>query len=199
LARGEITEAGALAHSASCVACAARLAVERALQAELLALAAAGAAAEASPRVEQALLASLPRRQWTWIAGAAGILVVAAAATTMAVLRRDPAPTAPEVAAKPAPVVVAESPQPLSQAPRRAALQPAREIRTAFLPLLDGDDLDVLDGSHLVRVRLPRSAMASLGLPISETRAAEPVHADVLLGADGLARAIRFVEKERTP
>lgn len=202
LARGEITEAGALAHSASCAACAAKLAAEQALQADLLALAATGAAAEASPRVEQALLAALrrPRRDWTWIAVAAGILVVAAAATTTAVLRRDPAPKpVPAVTAEPAPVVVAEAPQPLPQAPRRAVPQAVREIRTAFLPLLDGDDLDVLDGSHLVRVRLPRSAMALVGLPISETRAAEPVHADVLLGADGLARAIRFVEKERTP
>jgi hypothetical protein len=40
---------------------------------------------------------------------------------------------------------------------------------------------------------LPRSALASLGLPMNVERANERVKADVLLGHDGLARAIRFV------
>ena len=71
--------------------------------------------------------------------------------------------------------------------------QDAGEITTAFLPLLDGDDLDALDGSQLVRVELPGSALMAVGLPVDEEMANASVKADVLLGHDGLARAIRFI------
>ena len=50
-----------------------------------------------------------------------------------------------------------------------------------------------LESGQLVRVQLPRAALASLGLPLNAERGNEPVKADVLLGGDGLARAIRFV------
>jgi hypothetical protein len=50
------------------------------------------------------------------------------------------------------------------------------------------------DGGQLVRVELPRSAMASFGLPVNLDRANERVKADVLVGSDGQARAIRFVQ-----
>jgi hypothetical protein len=36
--------------------------------------------------------------------------------------------------------------------------------------------------------------MLSMGLPVNMDRYSERVKADVLLGADGLARAIRFVQ-----
>lgn len=67
------------------------------------------------------------------------------------------------------------------------------EIATDFMPLLDGDDLDSLDNSQLVRVELPGSALIAAGLPVDAEMANAPVKADVLLGHDGLARAIRFV------
>jgi hypothetical protein len=35
--------------------------------------------------------------------------------------------------------------------------------------------------------------MRSFGLPVSEERALDRVQADVLMGEDGIARAIRFV------
>ena len=47
---------------------------------------------------------------------------------------------------------------------------------------------------QVVRVRLPRSAMRSVGLPVNEDRWMEQVPADVLLGQDGVARAVRFVK-----
>ena len=46
----------------------------------------------------------------------------------------------------------------------------------------------------MVRVELPRYAMARFGLPVNMERYDERVKADVWLGADGLARAIRFVQ-----
>lgn len=74
-----------------------------------------------------------------------------------------------------------------------AASTEDEDIATDFIPLSYGASLDGTDGGHVVRVELPRTAMAQFGLPVNAERSAEPVKADVLLGEDGLARAIRFV------
>jgi hypothetical protein len=44
-----------------------------------------------------------------------------------------------------------------------------------------------------LRVSLPASAMRGVGLAVSEDRLTDMVQADVLVGQEGLARAIRFV------
>jgi hypothetical protein len=62
------------------------------------------------------------------------------------------------------------------------------------MPLAYAGPINLQDGGQLVRVELPRSAMLSMGLPVNMDRYSERVKADVLLGADGLARAIRFVQ-----
>lgn len=67
------------------------------------------------------------------------------------------------------------------------------EIATEFIPLVHGGDVAIPDGGHIMRVELPRSALVSFGLPMNMERAGEPVRADVVVGNDGLARAIRFV------
>lgn len=67
------------------------------------------------------------------------------------------------------------------------------EIATDFIPVTYGGAMNLADGGRMVRVELPRSAMASFGLPVNMDRANERVKADVLLGVDGLAHAIRFV------
>jgi len=68
-----------------------------------------------------------------------------------------------------------------------------KEIATDFISLTYGAP-EVGSDAQLVRVELPRSAMANFGLPVNMDRADQRVKADVLLGADGLARAIRFVQ-----
>jgi hypothetical protein len=50
------------------------------------------------------------------------------------------------------------------------------------------------DGGQIVRVELPRSALANFGFPVNMDRYNEKVKADVVLGVDGLAHAIRFVQ-----
>jgi hypothetical protein len=67
------------------------------------------------------------------------------------------------------------------------------DIATDFIPLTYGAGLNSMDSGRVVRVELPRTAMARFGLPVNAERASEPVKADVLLGDDGLAQAIRFV------
>jgi hypothetical protein len=68
------------------------------------------------------------------------------------------------------------------------------DVTTQFLPLSYASPVSLQDGGQLVRVELPRSAMARFGLPVNMERYDERVKADVLLSADGLARAIRFVQ-----
>lgn len=78
--------------------------------------------------------------------------------------------------------------------PRPTAVAPVREeIVTGFLPIAGGDIFAPLDRGRVVRVRMPRSALVVFGLPVNEDRMADSVRADVLLGEDGMARAIRFV------
>ena len=67
------------------------------------------------------------------------------------------------------------------------------EIATDFFPLMNRESLTQLDGGQFVRVELPRSALMSFGLPMNMDRANERIKADVVVGNDGLARAIRFV------
>jgi hypothetical protein len=68
------------------------------------------------------------------------------------------------------------------------------EVATEFFPLSYGEPMSSsLEGGQLVRVQLPRTTLLSFGFPMSQERAPEPIKADVLVGEDGLARAIRFV------
>jgi hypothetical protein len=58
---------------------------------------------------------------------------------------------------------------------------------------MNREALAQMDGGQVMRVELPRSALMSFGLPMDMERATERIKADVLVGNDGLARAIRFV------
>jgi hypothetical protein len=82
--------------------------------------------------------------------------------------------------------------QPSPPAPRGG------EVATAFFPLTYSSL--PISNAQLVRLRVPRSALASFGLapidvPASAAggTASATVSADVLVGEDGVARAIRFV------
>lgn len=68
------------------------------------------------------------------------------------------------------------------------------EIATDFIPLSSMTAVNLQDGGQIVRVELPRSALANFGLPVNMDRYNEKVKADVLFGVDGLAHAIRFVQ-----
>lgn len=68
-----------------------------------------------------------------------------------------------------------------------------REIDTRFLPLMAASPLEPTESGHLIRMNLPRSTLGRFGFPIIAEKIEEPVKADVLIGEDGVARAIRFV------
>ena len=77
--------------------------------------------------------------------------------------------------------------------PLLAADTRAEEVATDFIPLVQAGPYTQSEEGHLVRVELPRSALASFGLPVNAEAADGRVKADVLMGQDGIARAIRFV------
>ena len=78
--------------------------------------------------------------------------------------------------------------------PENTQLANHAEIATDFIPLSYMAAVNLQDGGQIMRVELPRSALAKFGLPVNMDRYNEKVKADVLLGVDGMAHAIRFVQ-----
>jgi len=163
----------------------------------LKALADADREREAPPAVEARLRAAFrkkhQRRVWPYFALVAAI----AAVIVLSIINTTKPPVKPQVietrgiVVLPAPVVARnEAPTPRRVVHRRPP-QPKEEIVTEFYPLME-DPLPFERG-ELLRVSLPAAAMRTVGVTVSEDRLGEIVQADVLVGQEGLARAIRFV------
>jgi hypothetical protein len=159
----------------------------------------------APPEVEARLLLAFRRNRRERVLRRAGVWAVAAAAVVVMVVayarrpRVEPARVAvvaPQTVveknlAPPAPVV--NEPVVSKVKKRRVGDLPhRREIVTEFFPLMD--IAPPFERGQLVRVNLPAAAMRTVGLPVREDRLADRVQADVLVGEEGLARAIRFVK-----
>jgi hypothetical protein len=133
----------------------------------------------ASPRVETSLrqavrnLTQIRRRQRVAFLAVAAALLVVTAASWGLVVRHAPA---------------------VSSSGDRIT---TREVATEFLPLTYGH-LPMTD-AYVIRIEVPRSALVAFGLGAADMPAAseEMVDADVIVGVDGLARAVRFVHQVR--
>jgi hypothetical protein len=68
------------------------------------------------------------------------------------------------------------------------------ETDDGFIPLPNAPQIDPNDDVNVVRMELPRSAMLAVGLDVNPEQVSETVEAEVMLGSDGLARAVRFME-----
>jgi hypothetical protein len=164
---------------------------------------------EAGPEVETRLRAAYRQRRrsriWT---RASALGTIAAAAIALIVLPRHPspepaAPTAEEPVAIQFVEAPAEEPAAVSPVSARNGVRartyakqvPPSEVVTEFFPLMDTPP--PFERGELVRIVLPASTMLTVGIPVSETHLADPVQADVLIGQEGLARAIRFVTFEQ--
>ena len=139
------------------------------------------------------------RSRWpVWAAAAA--LVVAGFLTGLwfergRCRRRPPRRWPPCPRRRRAAVRRSEPPRPVARAAKRRPRppQPKAEVATEFIPLPYGSELPRLERPRMLRMRLPRTALWSVGLPMNVERAFEPVKADVVFDEDGMARAIRFV------
>jgi hypothetical protein len=177
----------------------------------LLAAFRAQAAATASSTVIPAQGRVWRWSSWKFAAVAAGILILI---SVLAIIWKSTSPRMPqreERAVAPTPVntpgrqaespvgrdrVADERPNNLPKRVHRHASVKSpdeAEVVTQFFPLREGEDLTTLDSLQVVRVELPGSALGEVGFPVNPETVNEPVKADVVLGQDGLARAIRFV------
>jgi hypothetical protein len=169
---------------------------EERIVAALRALAESDRETEAAPKVEVRVLRAFRRRRvwrrgvaWTAVAAA---LVVAALLWKSEHSRQVPAPVVTEVQAVPQTAIPRVADPVVSKPRRNAAPRLPREVVTDFYPLVDVAPL--FERGELVRVDLPAAALRTVGLPVAEGHLADRVQADVLLGEEGLPRAIRFVK-----
>jgi hypothetical protein len=70
--------------------------------------------------------------------------------------------------------------------------QPRTEVVSEFVPWPGAASLPAFESGQLVRTELPASALPLLGLVPAGTVTDNKVLADVLIGQDGLARAVRL-------
>jgi len=194
---GEAERGEALAHAEACLRCAARLEDERAVTSGLRAFAARTAGAEAPARVEAALLRALRDPEGLDADGSAAarpsrpieLLLLAAAAAILAAIVVVP-PRAGRLH-EPAPATYAAAAPSTTVEPEAEAA--AAGENAEFVSLSYGEDLRELDSLQVVSVELPRTALAALGWPADSGQAGS-VKAEVIVGHDGVARAIRFVD-----
>ncbi len=162
---------------------------------------------EAPAEVEARLKQAFRRRRkvLAWRRTAVWTVAAAAAIIAVAVVREwRPKQSAGPVMGQvqsPAPVPPAVQPTPveerlLSTTPRRflgrrVQTPVPHEVVTEFFPLVDY--APPFERGELVRMKVPASAMRAVGLPVREDRLTDQVQADVLVGQEGVARAIRFV------
>lgn len=177
-------------HVRECAACAVRMARERELAAGLRAMATSYRRVAAPGRVEKQLRAAFRARMgvgqawrvqggwrlvFPWTAAAAAVVALA----VFMVGGRQPSAPAPR-----AEMAVA------------ASAADGQGEYDGFIALPNAGRLADTEDVNLVRVEVPRSAMMALGLEVSPERASELVEADVMIGPDGLARAVRFVDSD---
>jgi hypothetical protein len=163
---------------------------------------------QAPPEAEARLLGAFRARRrsgqrWLAITATAAALAITAALWWN---NRAPQPTVSTVstvsrvpdAARPAPAV-AETMANVARVHRKTARKVAaanpppqtHEVVTDFFPLMNPEPS--FERGQMLRVQLPASAMLTVGLPVREEHLGDLVQADVLVGEEGIPRAIRFV------
>jgi hypothetical protein len=184
-------------HAKECPACAALLEQQRRLAAGLRTMAFDMRSVAAPARVEANLVAAFRREmaparpralrvRWTpvfsWAAAAAAMAVITVG-VWLAPWRHAAAPPTHHNT---------------SSAVELASLADDGADDDGFIPLPNTERVGPNDDVHVVQMELTRSAMLVVGLDVSPDRVSEPVEAEVMLGPDGLARAVRFMDDDGT-
>jgi hypothetical protein len=150
------------------------------LAAPLAALRGAMQAQHAPPGVEKELMAAfaarfppkrwyhaLSPRQWSVGAGSTALVAVMALILTL------------------------QAPLPPSAAP--GIMQQEADEGSPFIALESAERIEQETDAQLLEADVPRTALASLGLPVSPENAGDSVRAEMLVGADGSPLALRLV------
>jgi len=180
-------------HLRECAVCAARMSRQQELAAGLRAMADSYRRVEAPARLESRLRTAFRREngagvEWGVRSGwalalpwaAAVVLVIALAAFMIGGRQPD----------------MARPVEPHGTELAMTVNTDAQSEYEGFIALPNAAKLADTEDVNLVRVQVPRSAMIALGLDVSPERASELVDADVILGPDGLARAVRFLDSD---
>jgi anti-sigma factor RsiW len=182
VARGEWADTASVsaleAHIAVCAACRARLARERELTAGMHALVAADGEALPSDALEQALLIEFEASRrarglagWRSWAAVAAMMAVTIAGVTLAWQSAG---------------------RPLDERDALARPDAIGAGLSSFVPWPGAGALPAFESGHLVRTELPASLLPLLGIEPTIRVTGDTVLADVLVGQDGLARAVRL-------
>lgn len=201
---GDATAVMARFHAETCKTCAARLAEARSLAVALRVAAEDLQGLEAPQAVGESLASAFREhhrgveqsrsrtRRLRW----AEWMAVAAAAAALAIVggwNFSRAHVSHRTTGTSSPISVATN--------ANGGAQQAVPVETAaiedsdFVPVPYGEGLSADDPGMVVRVSLTRSALGSLGYPVDEMNAGDVVQADLLVGDDGLPRAVRLVQQ----
>lgn len=188
-------------HAESCDRCGRLMMETQSLDADLRALMVAAAEQKAPPRVEAQLITELRRQRSVVLRRRVrqqiAVLSTAAVALLAAGLslhywngkggKRNPAPASP----------IAQSPaEPASAVPN--VIEDDSTYASRFQPLPYADDPSALEDGAVVRVEMPRAALASFGLPVAAMESDGTVRADLIVSADGTPQAIRLIPQNGT-
>ncbi len=152
---------------------------------------------------------------WGWAAGITAVAAVvvigafvwrplsgpASPPTVVAVKQKAPEAPVPE---KSVAVAAAVSPRPRPAAPRAPAPGQRRQADPTPVSLAAAGETSqdffaipyappLTERGEVIRVRLPRQSIRSLGIPVNAERMFERVPADLLVGDDGIPRGVRLV------
>jgi hypothetical protein len=211
----EVERVSAREHAGTCSRCAALQDSWRGAGIELRAFADETALAQAPARVEMRLRQEFRTRHVT-LKGRRAAVAVAWALAAAAVLvgavgwrnwrnggranSANPSNSSANVANPSAKGANANRETPAQSA---AALQPDSADSEILLADSELSDFTLLPGAlmtdtadaAILRVRLQRGSLSSLGLPVNEERAGEWIQVDLLVGNDGLPQAVRLPQE----
>jgi hypothetical protein len=207
----------ALSHAEACPRCAALLTEGEALDFALRNLAERSAEWVASPRIEANLLRQFQqvklagsrqkiRKQFAILGVAAAFLLALGIGVHQRItsVERTGSLDAANGTVSPAVGTTTHAVADVSAAPGESTSAASASANQAdeneyaeeFVPVPYADDPAALEGGAIVRVTLPRSALASFGLPITESEGTDRVSADLIVSQDGTPQAIRLVSQE---
>jgi hypothetical protein len=203
-ATDSLERAAALAHLSHCPHCAALQESWEAAREQLRQLGEETLEARAPARVEMRLRQEFRTRHRTmmvrrgavvaaWALVAAAILVGAVSSWNWELARhRDAAKQ--KLAAQNAPTASEAAVQTQASGNSSDGLSAADDSGD-FTPL-PGATMDETEEAAILHVRMQRSSLGALGLPVNEERAGEWIQVDLLVGNDGLPQAVRLDQEE---
>jgi hypothetical protein len=193
----------ALAHSNSCARCARLLAEVESLDAALRSVVADQAGERAGKGVETALLAEFVdaknragRRSTRWQLAAVAAVAVLLLTAGWAALRFAPGTDRARQGIGVSGTSNAVKSAPAVGSGQSDAVVAQNESGGTFVRLPYASDGRVVEDDAIVRAVLPRSALASLGFPVGDVNATEPVPVELMMSEDGTPEAIRLVSQD---